>query len=167
MKTFSGRPSPRLFSARVFTLALACAVLSLVGARAAHAQGKVTFGGSSSASLTANAVCPPNGGVCNGTTTAAVGQRVPFTMTLSNLYAFQATSPSGSSSCSFVVRVSPGGTGAYASTPLSCSITANSGRSCSNTTSAVTVNAGDSIQVSFVEAGTCSGFVNFGLQGSY
>ena len=167
MSTLNGRPSHRFSAPRLVPMALAILFLALVGTRSAHAQGKVAFGGASSAALTANAVCPPSGGVCSSTTTAAVGQRVPFAMTLSNLYAFQTTAPATASTCSFVVKVSPGGTGAYASTALSCSITPTSNKTCANTTSAVTVNPGDSIQVSFVEVGTCSGFINFGFQGTY
>jgi len=130
------------------------------------AQGHVAFGGSSSASLTANAVCSLNGGVCSGTQTARIGNRVPFAMTLSNLEAFQATAPSGSSSCSFVVRVSTSGTAAYASTSLACTISAGK-QTCSNTTSPVNVYAGDSVQIQFIEVGTCSGYINFGVAGSY
>lgn len=142
-------------------------VFSVVGARAAQAQSTAIFGGASSAALTANAVCPPNGGVCSATTTSNVGMRVPQTMTLSNLYAFQATAPATGSSCTFTVRVSPGGTGAFASTALSCSITPTSNRTCSNTTSSVPVNAGDIIQIMFVESGTCNGYINFGLKGAF
>lgn len=152
---------------RCVILAAVTTVFSVAGARAAQAQSVAVFGGASSTSLTANAVCPPNGGVCSATTTSNIGMRVPQAMTLSSLYAFQSTAPAKSSSCTFIVRVSPGGTGAYSSTALSCSITSTSSRTCANTGSSVPVNAGDIIQILFVESGTCSGYVNFGLTGAF
>lgn len=161
------KQSIRSLVKRSLVLAAVTTAFSVAGARAAQAQSNAVFGGASSASLTANAVCPPNGGVCSATTTSSIGLRVPQPMTLSGLYAFQATAPASGSSCTFTVRVSPGGTGAYSSTALSCSITPTSNRTCSNTTSSVPVNAGDTIQILFVESGTCSGFVNFGLKGTF
>jgi len=152
---------------RCLILAAMTTALSVAGARAAQAQSAAVFGGASSTSLTASAVCPPNGGVCSATTTSNVGLRVPQAMTLSSLYAFQSTAPTSGSSCTFTVRVSPGGTGAYSSTALACSITPTSSRTCANTGSSVPVNAGDIIQILFVESGTCSGFVNFGLKGAF
>ena len=128
--------------------------------------GNVVYGGTSSASLTASAVCPLNGGVCSGTLTSAIGTRIPFAMTLSNLVAFQANAPASGSSCSFVVRTSAGGTAAYQSTPLSCTIGAG-GTTCTNTSSSVQVAAGDSVQLQFIKSGTCSGYINWGVAASY
>lgn len=139
--------------------------LSAFGALATGSA-NVVYGGASSASLTASAVCPLNGGVCSGTLTSRIGNRIPYAMTLSNLVAFQATAPASGSSCTFVVRTSAGGTGAYVSTPLSCTIAAGS-TTCVNNTSSVSVAAGDSVQIEFIENGTCSGYINWGLAGTY
>ena len=139
--------------------------LSVLGALATGSA-NVVYGGASSASITASSVCPLDGGVCSGTLTSRVGNRIPFAMTLSNLVAFQATAPASGSSCTFVVRTSAGGTAAYVSTPLSCTIAAG-GLSCANTGSSVAVAAGDSVQIQFIESGTCSGYINWGLAGTY
>ena len=139
--------------------------LSILGALATGSA-NVVYGGASSASLTASSVCPLNGGVCSGTLTSNVGNRIPFAMTLSNLVAFQASAPASGSSCTFVVRTSAGGTATYQSTPLSCTIGAG-GKTCANTTASVTVAAGDSVQVEFIESGTCQGYVNWGVAGTY
>jgi hypothetical protein len=132
----------------------------------ATGQGNVAWGGASSTSLTTSAVCPLNGDVCSGTLTSRVGTRVPFNMTLSNLYASQATAPASGSTCVIVVRTSAGGTAAYVSTPLSCTIAAGS-TTCANTTSTVVVAAGDSVQIEFVKNGTCSGYISWGVAGTY
>ena len=132
----------------------------------APGSGNVVYGGASSASLTASAVCPLNGGACSGTLTSRIGNRIPYAMTLSSLVAFQATAPSPGSSCTFVVRTSAGGNAAYVSTPLSCTIAAGS-TTCVNNASSVQVAAGDSVQIEFIENGTCSGYVNWGLAGTY
>jgi hypothetical protein len=161
----AARESNRLRIAGVGAIVLLLGLALSV--HSAWAQGHVAFGGSSSASLTASSVCPPNGGVCSATLTARIGLRIPFAMTLSSLYAFQATAPTSGSSCSFIVRTSAGCTTAYASTSLSCSITPSTNLTCSNTTATVNVNAGDCVQIQFVEVGTCSGYVTFGLAGSY
>ena len=132
----------------------------------ASGSANVVYGGASSASLTARSVCPLNGGVCSSTLTSMVGTRVPFAMTLSNLRAYQATAPGSGSTCSFVVRTSAGGTAAYVSTPLSCTVAAGS-TTCVNTTASVSVAAGDSVQLEFVKSGTCSGYITWGLAGTY
>lgn len=129
--------------------------------------GYAAFGGSSSASLTANSVCPLNGGVCSSTLTTKIGLRVPFGMTLRNLVATQSSAPTSNSSCSLVVRTSTACTANYVSTGLSCSITPSSGLTCSNASAQVPVNAGDCVQIQFVEVGSCSGFVTFGVSGAY
>jgi hypothetical protein len=36
-----------------------------------------------------------------------------------------------------------------------------------NTTASVSVAAGDSVQIEFVKAGTCSGYINWGVAGTY
>ena len=132
----------------------------------AGGSGNIAYGGASSTSLTTSAVCPLNGDVCSGTLTARVGTRIPFNMTLSNLYASQATAPSSGSTCVLVVRTSAGGTAAFVSTPLSCTIGAGS-TTCANTTSTVQVAAGDSVQIEFVKNGTCSGYISWGVAGTY
>jgi hypothetical protein len=139
--------------------------LTAIGALATGSA-NVVYGGASSASLTASSVCPLNGGVCSATLTSMVGSRMPFAMSLSNLRAFQATAVPSGSTCSFVIRTSAGGTAAYVSTPLSCTIATGS-TTCVNTTASVSVAAGDSVQIQFVKSGTCSGYINWGLAGTY
>jgi hypothetical protein len=139
--------------------------LSVLGALATGSA-NVVYGGASSASLTASSVCPLDGGVCSGTLTSRVGNRMPFAMTLSNLYAFQASAPGSGSSCTFLVRTSAGSTATYQSTPLSCTIGAGA-TTCANTSASLNVAAGDSVQIEFIESGTCQGYVNWGLAGTY
>lgn len=127
--------------------------------------GRMLIGGSSSSSLTASAVCPPTGGVCNGTLTTLIGIRMPFAATLDKLYGFQGNAPSSGDSCAFTVRTSAGCTAAYSSTALSCTITGNGSlKTCQNTSASVAVAAGDCVQVQFTEIGRCSGFANWGFE---
>lgn len=133
--------------------------------RAATKIGGMILAGASSASLNASAVCPPTGGLCSGTLTSLVGIRIPFDVTLNQLFAFQANAPASGSSCSFTVRKSAGCTTAYSATSLSCTIAGNgSARTCQNTGSSALASAGDCLQVQFTEVGTCSGFTNWGFE---
>jgi hypothetical protein len=156
---------PLFILALVFLAFLAVfSVQKQVFSSAAHTGGNI-IAGASSASLTASAVCPPTGGVCSGTLTSQIGIRMPYSATLNQLFAYQATAPASGSSCSFTVRVSPSCTGTYNSTALACTITGNgSAKTCQNTSSSSTVNAGDCVQILFTEVGTCNGFVNWGLE---
>lgn len=130
--------------------------------------GKIAWGGASSASLTANAVCSPNGNVCSSTITTATGARLPFNVTIRNLYASIATAPAAASTCAFVVRKSTSCTAAYASTTLTCSVVGNgSTRTCTDTSNTVSVSAGDCLQISYVETGTCSGVISWGFELDY
>ncbi len=134
-------------------------------ALAAVNAGGMIVAGASSASLTATAVCPANGGACNATLSSLIGIRVPFAVTLGQFYGFQATAPASGSSCAFIVRKSTACTAAYAATTVSCTITGNgSARTCQNTTSTATAAAGDCLQMYFSETGTCSGFANWGFE---
>lgn len=172
------RPRPRAVDPlRMILIVAGAVVLSLAffigGTQALSAfgalatgTGNLAYGGASSASLTASAVCPLNGGVCSATLTSNVGTRIPYAMTLSNLVAFQATAPASGSSCTFVLRTSAAGTSAYQSTPLSCTIGAGA-RTCSNPSSTVVVAAGDTVQLEFIESGTCSGYINWGVAATY
>ena len=49
---------------------------------------------------------------------------------------------------------------------VACTIVAGA-TTCANTTSTVTVNAGDSVQIEFVKNGTCSGYITWGVAGTY
>lgn len=132
--------------------------------------GRTTIiGGSSSASLTTDAVCDPFGNVCNTTPSASkIGAVIPSAATIKNLYGVIGNSPSPKSSCAFTVRKSASCTGPYADTALACAIAGNGSlRTCSNTTATVNVGAGDCLQVFFDETGTCSGFANWGFEASF
>ncbi len=166
IKSFLGLRSVVLIGLSVVLIGLAISFFWWSSsARAAVNPGGMIVGGASSASLLATSVCPPNGGTCSTTLTALVGMRVPFAVTLGQLYGFQATAPASGSSCAFALRRSAGCTAAYASTALSCTITGNgSARTCQNTTSTITAAAGDCLQVIFTESGTCSGLTNWGFE---
>lgn len=124
--------------------------------------GKFAYGGSSSASLAADAVCDPNGNVCSTTLTTLTGAIIPFAGTIRNLYAAISTAPSGST-CIFTVRKSTNCQAAYANTTLTCTV-ASAGRTCNNTTASVSVVAGECLQILFDENTVCSGFINWGFE---
>lgn len=124
--------------------------------------GKFAYGGSSSASLTADAVCDPYGNVCSTTLTTLAGAVVPFSGTIRNLYAAIGTAPSGST-CIFTVRKSTNCQAAYADTTLTCTV-ASGGRVCNNTTASASVVAGECLQILFDESTVCSGFINWGFE---
>lgn len=123
---------------------------------------KFAYGGSSSASLAADAVCDPNGNVCSTTLTTLTGAIIPFASTIKNLYAAISTAPSGHT-CIFTVRKSTNCQAAYAATTLTCTV-ASGGRVCNNTTAAPTVVAGECLQIFFDENTVCSGFLNWGFE---
>lgn len=123
---------------------------------------KFAYGGSSSASLAADAVCDPYGNVCSTTLTTLTGAIIPFAGTIKNLYAAISAAPSGST-CIFTVRKSTNCQAAYANTTLTCTV-ASAGRVCNNTTAAPTVVAGECLQILFDENTVCAGFINWGFE---
>jgi hypothetical protein len=141
-------------------------IATMFNQNSAVAAGSIAIGGSSSASITASAVCPGNGGTCSATMTTALGVRMPFSLTIWNLYASQTSSPASATTCAFTIRKSIGCTGAYASTGITCSLSGTA-KTCQDNTHSATVAAGDCLQLMFVETGTCSGYINWGLQGDY
>lgn len=127
---------------------------------------KSIIGGSSSASLTADAVCDPFGNVCNGTVTNPVGAYIPYAGTMRNLYAAIQTAPANGSSCAYTVRKSTTcAASSYSNTLLTCTITGNgSARTCTDLSNEVALSASECIQVFFDETGTCSGFITWGFE---
>ena len=128
----------------------------------AGGSSRMWIGGSSSASLTADAVCDPFGNVCSTTLTSLTGAVLPFAGTIKNLYARIGTNPSGSS-CIYTVRKSTDCRAAYANTALTCTITTGTG-SCSDLVNTVSVSAGECLQILFDESTVCSGFINWGFE---
>jgi hypothetical protein len=127
---------------------------------------RAVVGGGSSTSITADAVCNPNGySVCNTTRTTMFGLAMPYNVEIKNLYGTVQTAPAAGSSCAFTVRSSASCTGAYTATSLSCTVTGDgSTRNCSDTSDSPTISAGDCIQIHYDETGTCSGIINWGFE---
>lgn len=127
---------------------------------------RAVVGGGSSTSLTASAVCNPNGySVCNTTVTTMFGMAVPYDVTVKNIYGVVQTAPSAGSSCTFTVRSSASCTGAYGATSVTCTVTGNgSTRNCSNNSDTADITAGDCIQIHYGESGTCSGIISWGFE---
>ncbi len=125
---------------------------------------KFAWGGGSSASLTADAVCNISGyNVCNATITAAVGDMMPAAVTIKNLYA--KISGAGGT-CVFKVRESTTCTASsFVDTNLTCQI---SGTSCSDTSNTDTIAAGNCLQMYFDETvNGCSGTIYYGFEMQY
>jgi hypothetical protein len=123
---------------------------------------KFAYGGSSSASLSADAVCDPHGNVCSTTLTTLTGAIIPFAGTIKNLYAFISTAPS-SNTCIFRVRKSTTCLASYANTTLTCTITSGN-NACSDTANTQSIAAGECLQIFFDENTVCTGFINWGFE---
>lgn len=138
-------------------------VLTSNGTTWTSAASKQMIAGAASASLSADAVCDPFGNVCSGTLTTAIGARMPYAGTISNLYAYIATAPSGHS-CIYTVRKSSTCVASsYSSTALTCTVTTGN-TLCADTSNSASVSAGDCLQILFDESTACSGTIGWGFQ---
>jgi hypothetical protein len=123
------------------------------------------FNGKSSASLTADISCSPQGyDVC----AAASGVNqvpVPFAGTLRNLYLEMVTAPAGGSSCKLLVRAGNCSNGTLADTALTCTVTGNGSLvNCSDTSNTAAVTAGQCVQLFYDETGTCAGVIRWAFE---
>lgn len=133
----------------------------------AGGSARIAWGGSSSASITADVVCHPLGyAVCNTTVTTGFGATVPMAVTIKNLYAIMATAPASSNSCAFTVRKSTDcQASSYSATALTCTVVGNGSlKTCSDTSNTAAISAGNCLQIFFDETGTCSGIITWGFE---
>jgi hypothetical protein len=133
-----------------------CTDATGVGASASY-----MFAGGSSASISADSTCTPNGDTCVTTTTN--GMRIPISVTLHNLTARISSAPSGNT-CIFTVRTSTNSCTSYSATALTCTILSGA-TTCSNVANAVSVTANSCIQVFFDENTVCAGLISWGFMG--
>ena len=124
--------------------------------------GKFAYGGSTSASISTDVICHPNGDTCSITTGNMIGSAIPFSGIIKNLYAAISTAPSGSN-CVFTIKKSLDCTNIYSDTALTCTISSGQ-RTCNNTISTVSVSTGNCLQIFFDEQTNCSGLINWGFE---